>query len=242
MRAAILRTTFLGLLAAALAVAVYAALTRAERIRVRGEIEALEREMAARIAERDEMIDRLGRSRRIAHLLVGPQSIGPDGRVLETSLELIELDEAGSELDRRGFRVPGRVIYLDGLTVRFDPEDVAAGHPLRGRTLVLLRRIFSDRMPPAEGIPIDLPGARPPGYAAGELGRWEQQLWTHFWDVATDARLAESMGVRVAQGEAVYKPVRTGERYELAVEALGGLTLRPLPATEARVAVDAEPR
>ena len=39
----------------------------------------------------------------------------------------------------------GRVIYLDGLTVRFDPEDVAAGHPLRGRTLVLLRRIFSDR-------------------------------------------------------------------------------------------------
>jgi hypothetical protein len=36
------------------------------------------------------------------------------------------------------------------------------------------------------------------------------------------------MGVRIAQGEAVYKPVRTGETYELLVDAAGGMSLKPL--------------
>ncbi len=69
-----------------------------------------------------------------------------------------------------------------------------------------------------------------------ELSRQTQQrLWAHFWQIATDADLAESMGVRVAQGEAVYKPVRTWQAFELIVDAVGGMNLVPLPA-EAAVA------
>ena len=98
---------------------------------------------------------------------------------------------------------------------------------------MLLRRIYSDQMRPIEGLPIDTPGASPPAYAVGGIGKFEQQLWAHFWEIATDPDLADSMGVRVAQGEAVYKPMREGERYELTVEAAGGLTLVPLRAASA---------
>ena len=41
--------------------------------------------------------------------------------------------------------------------------------------------------------------------------------------------------MRVAQGEAVYKPVRIGQSFELIVDAAGGMNLVPL-AAEADVA------
>jgi hypothetical protein len=40
------------------------------------------------------------------------------------------------------------------------------------------------------------------------------------------------MGVRVAQGEAVYKPLRPDQVYELTVDAAGGMSLLPLPADD----------
>jgi hypothetical protein len=124
--------------------------------------------------------------------------------------------------------IPGGVLFIDAWTVKFSQEDVAAGHPLHGRTLVLLRRIYSDRMPPRDGIAIDTPGAVPAGYAASEMGKFEMGVWEQFWDIAADAALAERIGVRVAQGEVVYKPVRAGQRYELVVDAAGGMNLTPV--------------
>ena len=121
---------------------------------------------------------------------------------------------------------------VDAWSVKFHHDDVAAGHPLRGRTLLLLRRIYSDRMAPIDGYPIDVPGAIPPGYAVGEIASFEKRLWEHFWEIATDPRLASAMGVRVAQGEAVYKPLRVGQVYELIVDAAGGMSLLPLPADD----------
>jgi hypothetical protein len=83
-------------------------------------------------------------------------------------------------------------------------------------------------MAPVEGFPIDTPGAVPPGYAVGEMGRFEQRLWEQFWQIAGDAKLAASMGVRVAQGEAVYKPIASGQAFELTVDSVGGMSLTPL--------------
>ena len=120
-------------------------------------------------------------------------------------------------------------MFVDVLSVKFHQDDVASGHPLRGRTLLLLRRIYSDRMAPVNGYPIDTPGAVPPGYAAGEAARFEKRIWEHFWELATDPAAASAMGIRVAQGEAVYKPVEKGRTYELIVDAVGGMSLTPLP-------------
>jgi hypothetical protein len=192
------------------------------------ELRELNAEMETRLAERQAMVDRLGRTTRLAHIEVSDQRTRDDGG-LETDILFIELDAEGSELDRQTFTIPGPVLFVDVWTVKFDHESVAVGHPLRGRSLVLLRRVYSDQIRPADGFPIDTPGAVPPAYAAGEIGRFEQKVWEHFWDIAGDAGLAESMHVRVAQGEAVYKSVRPGQRFELIVDNAGGISLTPMP-------------
>ena len=58
-------------------------------------------------------------------------------------------------------------------------------------------------------------------------------MWENFWDIATTPDAATRLGVRVAQGEAVYKPVRAGQTYELIVDAVGGMSLMPLVKDEA---------
>jgi hypothetical protein len=124
--------------------------------------------------------------------------------------------------------VPGNVLFVDTWTVKFATDDVAHAHPLRGRTIVLLRRIYSDRVPPRDGWPIDTPGAIPAGYAAGAAAEFEQALWRQFWEVATDPGRARELGVRIAQGEVVYKPVRKDQLFELQVDASGGINFAPI--------------
>lgn len=225
---ALIRT---GLVAAALAMLTYAAYHHFSQSNLRRtiqELEQLQKETQQKLAAREAMIDRLGRSRRVAHLQVVDQQRGPGGEVAQTAFLFIELDEQGRELARKRYEVPGDVLFVDAWSIKFSHVDVAAGDPLRGRSLILLRRVYSDRMAPSEGYPIDLPGAVPPAYAAGEVAAFEKRLWEQFWKLATDPEAAAAAGVRVAQGEAVYKPLRPGATYELVVDAAGGMSLTPV--------------
>ena len=195
------------------------------------QLRALNEEMRERLAEHEEMIGRLSRTRRLARVTIDDQTRRPDGTVGETRLQLIELDDDGGELARQSFELPGDEIFVDAWTVKFEHEAVAMGHPLLGRTLILLRRLYSDRMAPQDGIAIDTPGAVPPGYAGSDVSRFEQKIWESFWDIASDRALAASYGVRVAQGEAVYQRVRTGQFFDLVVDAAGGMSLMPAAAS-----------
>lgn len=229
---AILRTTLVGALLCASALVVYWRVSDGDIRRAMLEMEAIQQQMQQRIEAKEAMIERLNRSRRVAHIQVLDQQVAPDGEVLWTDLLFIELDDDGSELAHQQFTLPGDVLFVDAWSVKFHHEDVADGHPLRGQTLVLLRRLYSDRMAPIDGYPIDVPGAIPPGYATSEHGEFEKLVWEHFWELAMDPAAAAAMGVRVAQGEAVYKPVRAGRVYELIVDAAGGMSLTPLPADD----------
>lgn len=209
---------------------------------LREEIAAIEARMAAEIAVRDAAIDRLGRDRRIARLEVLDRVEDEDGENSWTDLRFIELDDEGRELATREMRLPGRVIYIDAWTARFPSESVAsATDPFRDQTIVLLRRIYSDEIPPREGIPIDTPGGIPDGYAGSAQARFEQAIWSQFWTLASDPEAARKMGIRVAQGEAVYKPMQPGETYELRVEAAGGMTLVPINDVVIAGASNSEP-
>ena len=126
-------------------------------------LETLNAQMESRLAHKSAMIARLNRSRRLAHIQILEQTADADDEIIETELLFIELDDDSIELARQTFTIPGDVLFVDAWTVKFDRNDVAQGHPLRGRTLVLLRRIFSDRMAPNDGFAIDTPGAIPPG-------------------------------------------------------------------------------
>ncbi len=232
---AITRIVLAAVVMAGTALVVYWRVSENDLRRAMLEMEVIQQEMEQRLEAKEAMIQRLSRFRRVAHITVTDQQVAPNGEVVRTDLLFIELDDDGGELARQTFTLPGDVLFVDAWSVKFSHEDVADGHPLRGRTLVLLRRIYSDQMPPIDGYPIDVPGAVPPGYASGDRAEFEKRVWEHFWTLATDADAAAAMGVRIAQGEAVYKPVRPGRTYELIVESAGGMSLLPLPELAAEV-------
>ncbi len=227
---ALIRTTVVSLTLCGLAIGVFWKVSQDQQARMIEDLQTLNQEMAQRLAARQEMVERLSRTRRVAHLSIEAQQLDPAGAIESTDVLLVELDEDGAELARQRFTLPGDVLTVDAWIVKFEFNDVAQGHPLAGHTLMLLRRVYSDRMRPIDGFPIDTPGAVPPAYAVGEMGHFQQRIWEHFWQIATDPKMAASMGVRVAQGEAVYKPVRVGQTYELSLDAAGGLNLLPLDA------------
>ena len=210
--------------------------------RLQRQVVELEQQVRHEQEMRRQMAERLGRARRLGRIEVVKQHRATDAEAralspataaeidaadLVTTVDFIELDERGRELGRRRAIVPGRILFLDAWTVRFPQQTVIDADPMRGRSIALLRRLYSDRMAPVDGVPIDTPGSVPDGYAASEGARFERALWKRFWRLATDPVAAEAEGVRVAQGEAVYKPVAPGQRYEVELESAGGLVLRP---------------
>ncbi len=225
----ILRTGIISIVLAGLILTGYWQIRSTEQARALEEMRVINAQLEQKVRDHEQMIERLSRTRRLAHVLILGQTIDEDGTVAQTDLRLIELDDEGGELARNDFTIPGDMLFIDAWTVKFDHDKVAQGHPLFGRTLLLLRRIYSDRMAPIDGFPIDTPGSVPPGYAVGMVSQFEKRIWAHFWELATDPELARLMDVRVAQGEAVYKPVRTNQVFELIVDASGGMSLTPLP-------------
>ena len=195
---------------------------------LRAQIGRLEARMAQEIETRDQMIQRLQRTHRRARIEVLDQQLDGRGVAAETLVRFIELDEGGAELARQEFDIPGDVLFVDAWTVRFEHDRVAHADPFAGQTLVLFRRIYSDRVPPREGFAIDTPGGIPEGYALSEEARFERAVWRGFWNIAADPGRADELGIRVAQGEAVYRPVGAGEAFDLVVEAAGGMTLVPV--------------
>lgn len=215
----------------------YRRMEASEKARLR---EALA-EAAARQRVLEGMVERLKTNRRMAQIVVTDQAIDDAGNVAETTLLFVELGPDGEPLSRQCFTIPGDTAFFDALVIKFDEESVAMAHPLRGQSLALMRRVYSDRLRPRDGFGIDEPGEAPAGYRVhaetDEAAKFQQRLWDRFWDLANDPKLAAEQGVRVAQGEAVYKPLKPGVFYELTLDVDGGLNLVPgaLPDAVAEV-------
>ena len=192
---------------------------------LRAEVEQLEVQLEQAIAAREAAIQRLSRTQRLARIEVLEP---PNGQASSTRIRFTELGDDGRELASQEFVVPGREVHVDAWTARFPTEQVVGNDPLRGQTLILLRRIYSELMPPINGHAIDTPGSVPNGYAGTDKGRYEQAIWRNFWRIATNPAQARQHGVRVAQGEAIYKPMAPGEVYDLRIESHGGMTLIPV--------------
>jgi len=192
------------------------------------ELEHQQAELQAELDAFEAMVDRLGRARRLGQIDVLDQVVDDaTGAVVSTTVRFVELDDSGRSIGVQEIMLPGDVIHVDTQTIRFPSSDVAAGHPLRGSTLVLLRRMYSESLAPQDGIALDVPGAVPPGYAGvdSEYSAWERGLWASFWRLASDPAFADAAGVRVAQGEVVYQRMTVGQSWRLDVDAVGGVTL-----------------
>ena len=63
----------------------------------------------------------------------------------------------------------------------------------------------------------------------GTVGPFELQLWQNFWRLADDPGYRASMGVRIAQGEGLWRPFELGKLYTITLEAAGGLNIASEP-------------
>jgi hypothetical protein len=200
------------------------------------------REMERKLAERDARIQALTEraqaleaavrllrhTERRARIVVLDQARGADGHLV-TRLRFSELDPGGETVgEPREFTVTGDEVYVDALVIKFEDEFVTAGDALKGRSLLLFRRIFGDRHRPVDAHVLDKEGQMPQAYAAEKApSAFERELWARFWALANDPAEARRRGVRALHGEAVSTKLRSGGVYAVTFRSTGELTIQP---------------
>jgi hypothetical protein len=188
----------------------------------------LEREQQ-RTAQLKEIVTRLTSERRVADIVVTSQDTVGDH--LTTSIVFVEYSPDGTALPARHFTLVGKMVHVDAMVIKFDGRFVAENDPLRGQSVALFTRIFGDTQAPSDGFPVDTPGEPPAVYRKADksVTDFERELWKNFWRLADDAGYRSSMGVRVAQGEGVWRPFEMGRLYTLTLESNGGLNVHSEP-------------
>lgn len=148
---------------------------------------------------------------------------------LQTTFRFTEIDDDGKPLTAsRQFTLPGQEVYFDTLVIKFDDHFVEQGDPVKGKALMLFRRVFSNAMRPEDGFVIDREGHEPAVYAEGqELGGFEKDLWQKFWEIANDERLAKQRGVRAIHGDAPYMRLEPNRVYEVLLRSTGEVIISP---------------
>jgi hypothetical protein len=172
----------------------------------------------------------LRHAERRARLVVLDQGPGPGGQ-LTSRIRFTELDAQGEPVgEPREISLEGDEIYVDALVIKFEDSFVTAGDALKGKALLLFRRVFSDRRRPAEGHVLDREGQMPQAYAAERAPTaFERELWARFWELANDPEEARRRGVRALHGEAVSTRLRKDRIYTITLRSTGELTIQPAP-------------
>ncbi|HZL36542.1 MAG TPA: hypothetical protein VFC78_14580 [Tepidisphaeraceae bacterium] len=173
------------------------------------------------------VVQRLTTERRVADIVVTSQS--ESAGILYTGLLFREYARDGSQLPDKRFTIEGKLAHIDAMVIKFDGKFVEDNDPLRGHSIALFTRLYGEKQSPADAFAIDEPGKVPEIYrGAGEqVTQFEQGLWANFWKLADDPAYRKSMGVRVAQGEGVWRGFEPGWLYTLTLESNGGVNITP---------------
>jgi hypothetical protein len=200
------------------------------------------REMERALAAKDQQIGRLQKdnerldtylrllrhTERRARLEVLNQSKDAEGHTVNT-LRFTEVTADGAPVGpSRDLQLTGEEVYLDTLVIKFEDHFVEQADPLKGQALVLLRRLFTNRVKPDDGYRLDKDGLPPEVYAAKQAEtEFERELWAKFWQLANDEALAKNSGVKAVHGQAVYGRLEPGKVYHLVVRSTGESILPP---------------
>ena len=200
---------------------------------------ALQRQLAERdaqikaLTEQNQALEAavrlLRHTERRARLVVLDQTIVPGGHP-RTRVRFSELDGQGDPIgEPRELVLEGDEVYVDALVIKFEDTSVMGGDALKGKALLLFRRIFTDRRRPAEGEVLDREGQMPQSYAAERAPTaFERDLWARFWELANDPEEAKKRGVRALHGEAVSTRLRRDRIYTITLRSTGELTIQPV--------------
>ncbi len=188
--------------------------------RLAAQVDALEQQRQ----ELRDYVRRLSATRRVAQIDVIDQHSDQRGQAV-SAIVWHEIGRDGVLSDPQTVEVVGDLMYVEAAVIKFDHDAVAKAEPEKGGSVAMFRRIFGDRQIAA--LVPDLSQASQPaagGEASGEP--FETRLWDLFWRLMGDPKLAEHYGVRVAQCEAPAVRIKSGQIWEVTLDAAGGLNLR----------------
>lgn len=166
---------------------------------------------------------------RLARVTVLDQGPSPDApERFTTRVRFQEMDETGEPAGpAREITIDGKVLYVEGLVIKFSDEYVEGGDALRGSSVALFKRVFSENQAPNEGVQLDQPRTHPLPHRGDQLpDPFYDDLWGRFWDYANDPELAASKGVRAIHGEAPSIELREGKTYRIELRSSGGLSIK----------------
>lgn len=191
-------------------------------------------------AQLEQVVQRLTDERRVAEMVVTDQKRTPAG--LETTLLFVEQARDGSPLPPKSVTVKGDLVYIDGLSIRFDQGFLKQpnGDLLRGHGIYLFTRAFGDLQTPESGPAIDDPGNIPDVYKPSpktddkqmaEVSQFERDLWGNFWKLVENKSFRAQSGVSVASGKAVSFRPQPDRVYRISIDAGGSPTVdwEPMP-------------
>lgn len=182
-----------------------------------------------RTAELRQIVQRLTAERRVADVMVTDQR--QVNGVTRTSIVFVEYGRDDRAMPAKRFTIDGNMIHLDAMVVKFDGKFVERNDPLRGHSIALFTRLYGDTQAPADGYAIDPPGHVPDIYRDPDpkVQQFQQELWQNFWRLADDLPYQRDMGVRVAQGEGLWRPFEPDHLYTITLDANGGLNIHAEP-------------
>jgi hypothetical protein len=119
------------------------------------------------------------------------------------------------------YTIAGDVVHFDALIVKFGGKMVMDG---RAKALYLWRRVYGERMSPAEGFAIEEPGAEPRRYRdlleALPIEK-RHMFWSNIWDLANDTERLAAYDVEAIYGNAIYGKLRKGLIYVFKINSTG---------------------
>ena len=150
-----------------------------------------------------------------------------------TTLELRFYDEAlGSLSDKiQEIEIAGNDIYFDAMVLNFDFSHIA---DQQKRNLVLPYRLFSNKVPQAEGHVLNLTDSsgvplifkRKKEEVFGLSPDAYNEHLNQFVEYMNDEEAARKAGIRSSYGNAVHRRVRKGQTLTVWVEQTGGLVIK----------------
>lgn len=145
-----------------------------------------------------------------------------DGELI-TTIRFVETargDKLKTVLEKE-YTIVGDIVHFDALIVKFGNKMVLDGQT---RALYLWRRVYGEKMSPAEGFPIEELGAEPKRYKCLLESlpiEHRQMFWSSIWDLANDTEKLAAYDIDAIYGNAIYSKLRTGLIYVFKISSTG---------------------
>jgi hypothetical protein len=142
---------------------------------------------------------------------------------LFTTIRFVETarDNKLNKILEKEYTISGDIIHFDALIVKFGSKMVMDG---RTKALYLWRRVYGEKMTPAEGFPIEEPGAEPQRYKdllAALPIKSRKMFWSEIWELANDTEKLAQYDIDAIYGNAVYWKLREGLIYVFKINSTG---------------------